>query len=482
MYGEAFGAAGAVALVVFDDLGGAEDGVDVLDYGGGLGLEGGEVEVGEAVEAFGFAGGDEGADDVVGGAEGDAFLDEVFGHDGGVGEAFVEAGGDALGEEFGVEDDGCGHGEGGVDGVVGEEDVAFVFLHVAVVGEGLAFHHGEEGDELAVDAAGFAADEFEPVGVAFLGHHGGAGGEGVADLHVAELGGDVEDPLFGPAGEVQMAIMEKVEERVRRGNREFGDGIEGVVGNGGHAEEVGGFFTVDGEGGRRRITPEALRRRGDVDAFEGSRRGVALAPRLEHFAPGEHFVSGDDGLGALQVGEGGHGGEALVFGHFDEGALEVADFGGEEADGFAAPESDVEGDLVVAGAGGVEFFAGLADALDEGGFDGHVDVFLGDIKFEGAGFDVAEDVEESALDGGEVFFGQEADGFEHGGVGDGAEDVVLGEAVVEGEGFDELDGEGVLGFADAGLPGFFGGGGGGGGFGGGFHAKSPCSMGEEGEV
>ena len=271
----------------------------------------------------------------------------------------------------------------------------------------------------------------------------------VGDLDEAELGGDVEDPLLGPAGEVHGdhgQIEGQLAEEVAVGDR-----VERVVRDFGHGEEVGGFVAVDGEGG---AGDGAGAEGGDVDAFEAVVEAVFVA--LEHFAIGEDFVAGDDGLGALQVGEGGHGVVALLGGHVDEGALGVGDFFEKDADGFAAPEADVEGDLVVAGAGGVEAAAGLADAVDEFGLDGHVDVFLGDVGVEFAGFDILEDGQEAGFDGGEVFSGEQADGVEHGGVGDGAEDIVLGEAEIEGEGFDELDGEGILGSADAGLPGFLG--------------------------
>ena len=79
---------------------------------------------------------------------------------------------------------------------------------------------------------------------------------------------------------------------------------------------------------------------------------------------------------------------ALFLGHVDEGPLQVGDFFDENADGLPAPEANVQGDLVIARACGVEATAGLADAFDQRGLDGHVDVFLRDVGFEFAGFDV----------------------------------------------------------------------------------------------
>ena len=169
---------------------------------------------------------------MVGGAEGDAFFHEIFGKDGCIGKAFIEALGDVVGVDFGIEHDGGGDREARVHLIVSEENEAFVFLHVAVVGEGLGFHHGgEEGEELAGKDASMSVlprREFEHVGVAFLGHHGGAGGEGVGDFEEAEFGGDVEDPLLGPArevhgdhGEIEGEFAEEIA---------VGDGIERIVG------------------------------------------------------------------------------------------------------------------------------------------------------------------------------------------------------------------------------------------------------------
>ncbi len=80
------------------------------------------------LETFLVAGGHEAADDVVGGAEGDVFVHEVFGHHGGVGEAFIEALGDTFRLQRGVQDDGRGHGEARLHLIVREEDEARLVL------------------------------------------------------------------------------------------------------------------------------------------------------------------------------------------------------------------------------------------------------------------------------------------------------------------------------------------------------------------
>ena len=111
-------------------------------------------------------------DDFVGITEGYAAPHEVVGQIGRGGIAF--AGGAVHGIAVGF--DGGNHvGKGaqaGEDGVQCVEKRFFVFLVVFVVGEWLAFHQGEQGDEVAIDAATFAAHEFGDVRVFFLRHDG----------------------------------------------------------------------------------------------------------------------------------------------------------------------------------------------------------------------------------------------------------------------------------------------------------------------
>ena len=72
-------------------------------------------------------------------------------------------------------------------GVCCIEQRLFVFLEVSVVGEREGLDGGEEGNEVADDAAGLAAHEFRDIRVALLGHDAGTGGVVAADADVAEL-------------------------------------------------------------------------------------------------------------------------------------------------------------------------------------------------------------------------------------------------------------------------------------------------------
>ena len=147
--------------------------------------------------AGGFALTDQSADNMMCLTERYALAHEVFGQGGGVKEAGVKAVLDTLGLEGGVSDDSRGHGQAPCGGVGGIEQLLFVFLHVAVIGQRLALEHGQQGREVAIHPAGLAADEFEHVGVALLRHHGAARAIGVIGANEAELAGGIDDPVFG---------------------------------------------------------------------------------------------------------------------------------------------------------------------------------------------------------------------------------------------------------------------------------------------
>ena len=102
----------------------------------------------------------------------------------------------------------------------------------------------------------------------------------------------------------------------------------------------------------------------------------------------------------------------------------------------------------------MEFFARLASAVDEGGFEDHVDVFEFGIEFEFSGLDIGSDGFESGFDFAQVGGGDELGFGEHLGVGEAAGDVLGPEAVIDGDGFDEGLGEFVGGGLESGLPGF----------------------------
>ena len=179
----------------------------------------------------------------------------------------------------------------------------------------------------------------------------------------------------------------------------------------------------------------AAAERADVHARVAVPKPLAIA--FEHLDVGEQMVREINGLRALQMRVAGNEHAGIFFAERDERALQIGDFAEQQSNFIAQPEAHVERDLVVAGAGGVEFGAG-GNAPGQLRLDVHVDVFEFGLPFEFAGGDFRADGVESANDGDAFLFGQHADFVEHVRVGHRAEDVVPPEPPVEGDGFGEL--------------------------------------------
>ena len=111
---------------------------------------------------------------------------------------------------------------------------------------------------------------------------------------------------------------------------------------------------------------------------------------------------------------------------------------GHGVDLVADPEPEVGRDLVVAAAAGVELAADVADAVDEGPLDVHVDVFQLLAELELAGGDFVADLLQAGDDLVPLVVGEDAHFGEHVGVGDRAADIVGVEPAVEAHAFGEL--------------------------------------------
>ena len=86
----------------------------------------------------------------------------------------------------------------GVDKRVGSvKQRLFVFLIVFVVCQRLRFHQGNQADQVANHATGFAAHEFGYVGVFLLRHDGRAGAETVGNIDKAETRAHPQNQFFG---------------------------------------------------------------------------------------------------------------------------------------------------------------------------------------------------------------------------------------------------------------------------------------------
>ena len=85
------------------------------------------------------------------------------------------------------------------------EDRRFVLLHVLVVGQRQALHHGVEGHEIAADRANLGAHQFSRIGIALLRHNRRAGGIGIRKADEAELGIRPDHHLLGQPRQMSRA-------------------------------------------------------------------------------------------------------------------------------------------------------------------------------------------------------------------------------------------------------------------------------------
>src|SRR5579885_3415413 len=99
--------------------------------------------------------------------------------------------------------------------------------------------------------------------------------------------------------------------------------------------------------------------------------------------------------------------------------------------GLADPEAEIERDLIVARARGVEPPGGRPDELGKARLDIHVNVFERAREFGGARLDLAPDLLEAAGDRFPVLFRDDARFDEHGGVRLRTLNVLLGKPIVE---------------------------------------------------
>ena len=125
--------------------------------------------------------------------------------------------------------------------------------------------------------------------------------------------------------------------------------------------------------------------------------GQPLAVALEFLAIGQPIMGGQHRLGPLHVGVAGQDHVGVGVAAADEGPLQVDQPLVDLVDGLADPEPQIGGDLIVAAAGGVQFAAHVADAVDQGPLDVHVDVFQFGAEREAALLDFLADLAQRLL-------------------------------------------------------------------------------------
>ena len=217
------------------------------------------------------------------------------------------------------------------------------------------------------------------------------------------------------------AARERLEREVA-----IGDAVERIGGRPVEVKRLRGHVAVDRErgagerGGAKRTFVEALAR-------------VLEAPRVapQHLDIGHEMMAEGDRLRRLQMGEARHDHRGAVERPGGERPLQLGDLGEDRVDRVAHPEAEIDRDLVVARARGVEAPGRRADDLSKAALDVHMDVFERARERKRARLDFAFDLGETLGDRLGVGGFDDALGGEHGDMGLGACDVLGGKLAVE---------------------------------------------------
>ena len=201
--------------------------------------------------------------------------------------------------------------------------------------------------------------------------------------------------------------------------------IHRVLGDRREFKQAGDEFAIEANG---RAGDRSAAEREHVEA--AARVGDPAEIAVKHFDVGEQVVREIDRLRPLQVGIAGNEHVAIGRGQFDQGALRGPEQGAERVAFVAEVEAEIQGDLVIAAAGGVQLRAGVADPLGQLGLEVHVDVFEFGLEREFPRLDLRADLAQTCRDLCALLRGDQPGGFERGGVRDGARDILPPESPV----------------------------------------------------
>ena len=194
------------------------------------------------------------------------------------------------------------------------------------------------------------------------------------------------------------AGVEQVEQEVA-----IGDGVEGVEGEAPEAEGAGDSRSVD----RERAAGE--RSRAEWHLSRGVMGGLdADAVPQQRLGVGEKYVPGSYGLPALKVRVAGHGIGRVGTGLRRQRLDDLTEQACQRRGGRPCVKPEVEGDLVVARAAGMEAAAQFRFQFRQPPLHRGVDVLVRLGEFELAALQLAADANERALDPFELRIGEEA--------------------------------------------------------------------------
>ncbi len=205
-----------------------------------------------------------------------------------------------------------------------------------------------------------------------------------------------------------------------------GDAVERIGGRPVEAERLGGHVAVDRERG-------AGKRRRAERAFVEALARVLEPPRVaaQHLDVSHEMMAEGDRLRRLQMGEARHDHRGAIQRTGSEGALQLGDLDQDPVDRIAHPEAEIDGDLIVARARGVQPAGNGSDDLCKAAFHVHMNVFERARERKRARLDFAFDLGQTLGDSLGVGGFDDAARSEHGEMGLGAGDVLGGELAVE---------------------------------------------------
>ena len=263
------------------------------------------------------------------------------------------------------------------------ERAFLVLLHVLGIGERQALHDDQQACSAPRMRPALAAHEFGGIGIALLRHDRGAGRERVRQPDEAELRRRPQHDLFGEAREMHGADRgrrERLQREVAVGRRCRANWRSAGRSR---ARAAVASRSIGKEVPASAAAPSGL----SLSRARASREAAAVAG--QHLDVGEEMVAEGHRLRRLQMGEARHHragvGERLL----GQRPLQVGDLRVERVDRVAHPEPEIERDLVVARARGVQPPGIRADDLGQPRLDVHVDVFERAREREAAALDFA---------------------------------------------------------------------------------------------
>ena len=188
-------------------------------------------------------------------------------------------------------------------------------------------------------------------------------------------------------------------------------------------------------------------------AGEGVLQAAIVAQ--QHPGVGHQLVAHRHGLGALQVGVAGHDAAGVLFGLIAQDRHQAEDLVHQAGDFLPQGQADVQRDLVVAAAAGVQALARVADAGGQRLLDKGMDVFGRRVDLQRAAFQVGQNLLQAGQDGVAVLRRNDALLAEHRRMGHAAVDVLAGHALVKANAGVEIVDAGVHRFAETAFPKLF---------------------------